>query len=140
MIDEDTKLRLVRLPKWVGETINRYEHDLALLRALTNLDMTKPCPLEIPKNAYKNPIQGYEMNVYSGQVWYGWTTDSRHGTGKYDDTKAYQGSSQGPAQLYATEVEAWRALRAEKVRKFAEELLAIDVKIMNIKLQQELAR
>lgn len=82
---------------------------------------------------YSSPervARGYFANSYSGRVTYGCSNGVHHSTSGDTTTTQHMGV------MYATEVDAWRAVRYEMTEKFAAQLAKVDQEIANAEGRQ----
>jgi hypothetical protein len=124
------------MTKTEKERVAQLERDLALAKAMRWPGYPSPAPktrAEIEKSKTEGAprygqismvARGWFANSYSeGKVSYGCSNGVNHGS---DGDKT---TTQGMGRMYATEVDAWRAVRVEMTELFAAILARVDGKI-----------
>ena len=106
--------------------------DAAILRAetLAALRWTGPVLSDVMPPSGGGYSEGWDYNAYSKRVWLGWRGCVSHGDGPApkDGKHPYVGSQQSRC-MFSTRLLALRALRHEKEKMAAAELLKIDRQI-----------
>ena len=82
------------------------------------------------------PLQGYsegwDYNVHSGRVWFGWSDRVGHGTGPAPTgSDRYRSGSQGSRRMFSTQAKALAAMRHEMEQKAAADLMKVDRQIVD---------
>lgn len=130
-VSHETRERIGKLPGWAQAEIGKLEAHQALLKALLDLNIVLPEPMDLSRASYDRPVNGYQMNHRTMRVEYSWSIGTAHGVGK--QRPEYGGGTQGPGILYAKATDAWKAMRAMLVREMAVKLASIDAKIAEAK-------
>lgn len=74
-----------------------------------------------PPKGWNELSTGWVYNAYNKNVTVACSSSIYHGIGRVDETNA-----QKPIRMYSSKLKAYKALRYELERKFAEELAGID--------------
>jgi len=95
-------------------------------RLFRALNWTSPISPDVPIPSGSGTIvNGWLYHVYdNGRVEKACTSSVHHSFGNWDRT-----TTQNPRSLYSTELLAYKAMRHEMERAFAEKLAAVDAKI-----------
>ena len=132
-MNEKTKARVEKLPKWAQDVIDELEQKIEDARADERAKLAFRFTPEVPYDLQPpspgsggKMIKGWDCNSYSQTVSMMCSSSIHHGHG-WEGT-----SSQNPRAMYSTELLAWKALRHELEIEYSQSLADIDAKIENL--------
>jgi hypothetical protein len=109
----------------------RADMNAAIDRAetLAALRWTAPVERDVMPPERGGYTEGWDFNVYSMQVWRGWSSCVSHGIGPAPIEGRHHSGSQNARRMFSTKEKALRAMRHEMELQFAADLLKVERRI-----------